>query len=357
MAVSDRDRRLSSVGFALVLLGAALGLPPPAAASCPRSPADDDRGTLTFIIENDRVVNTDRNYTNGFRFSWVSAADDAPDWACRTAQYVPFLLDPGGALHHGFAFGQSIYTPSDTSRRDLVPDDRPYAGWLYVGLILLSDTGPRLAPDVISSLETLELDIGVVGPAALGEQTQNYVHRLIGVDKANGWDNQLRNEPGIALLYEKRWRNWVALGDHDSGDRLGFDAIPHITASLGNVFTYAGAGSVVRLGENLPADYGPPRVRPALPGTPHFRAIDRFGWYFFLGAEGRAVARDIFLDGNTFRDSHDVDKRPLVGEFQAGAAILIGDVRLAYTHIFRTREFEGQDEAHQFGAFSISARF
>ena len=46
-----------------------------------------------------------------------------------------------------------------------------------------------------------------------------------------------------------------------------------------------------------------------------------------------------------------------VGDIQGGVAVIIGRVRFAYTHILRTKEFDGQDHADQFGAFSISMRF
>ncbi|MEO1137486.1 MAG: lipid A-modifier LpxR family protein, partial [Pseudomonadota bacterium] len=32
----------------------------------------DDSGTFTFVWENDYFANTDRNYTNGLRFSYLS---------------------------------------------------------------------------------------------------------------------------------------------------------------------------------------------------------------------------------------------------------------------------------------------
>ncbi|MEL0021765.1 MAG: lipid A-modifier LpxR family protein, partial [Rickettsiales bacterium] len=37
------------------------------------------RGTFTAQIENDRIANTDRHYTNGIRLAWVSdKAEDGP---------------------------------------------------------------------------------------------------------------------------------------------------------------------------------------------------------------------------------------------------------------------------------------
>jgi lipid A 3-O-deacylase len=68
-------------------------------------------------------------------------------------------------------------------------------------------------------------------------------------------------------------------------------------------------------------------------------------------------ARNIFLDGNTFEDSRSVDKKILVGDLEAGIAITFGDVRLAYTHVYRTEEFHGQEDADLFGTLNLTIRF
>ena len=73
------------------------------------------------------------------------------------------------------------------------------------------------------------------------------------------------------------------------------------------------------------------------------------------GAEARGVARKIFLDGNTYRDSLSVEKKNFVGEVQAGAAVRKGAFRLADTHVFRTKEYVAQDNRLDFGALTLSA--
>jgi hypothetical protein len=53
-------------------------------------------------------------------------------------------------------------------------------------------------------------------------------------------------------------------------------------------------------------------ILPGYSGTPYFagdRAGVRFGWNFFLGTEGRVVARNIFVDGNTFQRSGGIAKK------------------------------------------------
>ena len=267
---------------------------------------------------------------------WIGARD--------VAGHVP-LFAKQRSLRIGYGLGQSIFTPEDTSSRALIPKDRPYAGWLYVSLSLVADTGRRL--------DSLELDLGIVGPAALGQDVQNNFHDLIGVGRSNGWGRQLDNEPGLVLYYERKWRKLKEFSAHG----LGVDVTPHLGGSVGNVFTYLAGGLAIRFGQDLPGDYGLPRIRPSLPGSSFFVPEDEFGWYVFADAEGRLIARNILLDGNTFSDSHDVSKRIPVGDFQIGLALTFDFLRITYSHVFRTREFRGQSRADQFGAISLSTKF
>ena len=94
--------------------------------------------------------------------------------------------------------GQAMYTPSDKTRTDVILNDRPYAGWLYLGL-------GWNARDALH-LNTVELDVGVVGPASMAQQSQNFIHDLRSLDRFAGWDNQLHNELGVQLVSERKTR-------------------------------------------------------------------------------------------------------------------------------------------------------
>ena len=181
-----------------------------------------------------------------------------------------------------------------------------------------SGTIAKTGQDEPVRLDTLQLDLGLIGPAAGGEFVQNNFHRLIGVAQANGWANQLHNEPTIDLAFERRWRTGRTVVFDDP--KLEFDFIPRIGAALGNVATYADVGGTARIGKNLRDDFGPTRPRPALPGSEAFIGDGSFGWYLFAGVDGQAVGRNIFLDGNTDGNSLRVSHRPFVAEAQAGLA-------------------------------------
>jgi lipid A 3-O-deacylase len=325
---------------------------------------DETRSIYTLQIENDvfnRIGRSDRDYTSGVRLGWLSPAlPDLPEgWANLTTIPTFFGEDPVSSVtrRFGISIGQNLYTPQDTDTSVPIPNDRPYAAWLYASFALQSTykrVDPKTMQDVPVRLDTLQLDLGVIGPAAAGEFVQNNFHRLIGVPIANGWANQLHNEPTIGLTFERRWRtnHGVVLED----PKLEYDVVPRLGAAIGNVATYASVGGTLRIGKDLQNDFGPARSRPALPGSEGFIG-QGFGWYFFVGAGAEAVARNIFLDGNTDGQSLRVSHRPFVGEAQAGLTLLFRGVRVSYTQVLRTPEFFERDRWDQFGSINVTFRY
>lgn len=322
--------------------GAALAAAPVQAEE--RAPGDH-YGTWTFTYENDLLAGTDRYYTSGFQVAWRSPSYDPPAWLAALTRGDGIVFPLGGTPRWGLAFGQNIFTPDDTDRRDPDPLDRPYAGWLYGAINLASYNRTEYG--------SIELQLGVVGPAALGEQTQNNVHDFLNIDRAFGWDAQLKDEPGVNLILTRQWR----YNSDPVWDDIAVGIVPTVTVSLGNVQTYASAGLMVRFGNELQADFGPPRMRPSISGSAFYQPDGRWGWYVFGAVEGRAVAQDIFLDGNTWRDSRSVDKETFVGDAIAGVAVIMPFARLTVSYTARSREFETQRETAQFGSVSLSFRF
>jgi hypothetical protein len=312
----------------------------------------DTGGAISIQAENDLFGGgTDRHFTNGVRLSFFYPAKRLPRVARALGAVLPFL-PVSRSSRFMLALGQNIYTPDDISATALIPDDRPYAGWLFSELGIVAPAGHHVDSFVVS--------LGVIGPASLGGAVQRFWHaHVINAPRPQGWQNQLRNEPAVMLLYQREWRHLRLLGN--SGLRVDFT--PRIGGALGNVFTYLSAGGIARLGYNLSKhDSGPPRIRPSLPGSGFFtRPPHGIGGYLFAGGEVRAVARNIFLDGNTFRRSHSVPKKHLVADFQAGLALTVSvfgaPSRLSYTFIYRTKEFDGQNGADKFGSISLGVAF
>ncbi len=315
------------------------------------STGPDQSGVLSLQVENDLWGNgTDRHYTHGTRLSYLSS-EEVPRWLLRGARFVP-VFSRIGSLRTSYAVGQSIFTPEDITRSDLIEDERPYAGWLYMAVGLISDHRVRDGALQSNRLDSLELNIGLVGPESYAEDTQKAAHKLINSPRPKGWRHQLKNEPGVMLVYDRQWQAQYLLDVWG----LGIDVSPHINGMLGNVMTGVSTGFTMRFGRNLPVDYGPPLIRPSRSGSGFFHKSEGFGWYLFAGVDGRLVLHNIFLDGNTFTDSHSVDKEYWVGEAQVGLVLTWEDYRLSFTNIFRTNEFEGQGASTEFGSISLSVR-
>jgi hypothetical protein len=331
------------------------------------------RPASSLVIENDAAIGADQDYTNGVGLIYsvpegtcapldgvATALNDVLDVGLFDA--IPGLglsgVEPQGHLTMGLA--HQIYTPSDLSRPDPDPADRPYAAWAYYSVAYIRERREdkpvlgREGAGARSALSITQLDIGAVGPMVQGEWLQRGFHDLINAEvDPQGWSHQIDNEPGVVIRHERmiasRW---------DTGP-LDLELSWNVGASVGNVMTDVGTGVGFRIGYNIDVDYGPPRLRPGLSAPNHFeRGEDGpFSIYLLGGAGGRAVARNIFLDGNTFGDGPSVPSKTWVGDYQLGAAVVLGWAKIAVTRVWRTDEFVGQGRHSAFDSMVISWRY
>ena len=321
--------------------------------------AQTPKNTFVLYYENDSFYHHDGYYTNAVKLRVISKPLNTltqngifPDTfdtlmekfeKTKNSQITQYNISAGA--------GQSIYTPKDTKISELQENDRPYAGYLYSFLALHAKQ--------TQMMDTFELTAGVVGPSALAEYAQNGVHRLRGFETAKGWDNQLHDEPAIMLSWGRNYR----LNKNSIWSGLSWDVLPYHTLTAGNVLTQATVGTEFRLGWNLPPSFGTSQIHPSssvgapTPEEMGERLAKAWGFYIFAGGEGRAVAHNIFLDGNTWGNSHRVAKNPFVGEMSFGAAVTINSLQIAYRHVYLTEEFKKQKGAQNFGSISLVLSF
>jgi hypothetical protein len=309
-------------------------------------PPPDTRAVLHAVTENDAYApaRTDKWYTNGARFGYSSPEAQLPGPMAALDAALGRLLGPAQS-RWGISLGQNIYGPQDT--RAYVPDrhDRPYAGYLYLEASLDRRTE--------TTLDRFTMAGGIVGPGSLGRKSQDIVHEFIGSRIPHGWRYQIRDEPTLNLGWSRTWR--YRLVNLPGG--LEVDTLPAAEVALGSVAIYAQAGARLRFGHGLGGDFGTPRIRPG-GGDTAAPMGQGSGWYLFAGGSGRAVGRDLFLDGSTWRNhSPSVPKRTLVGDMEAGGAVFWHNVRLSYTHDWRTEEFVGQKKWFTFGIATLSVAF
>ena len=315
--------------------------------------AQDKENTSYFSlsVENDSLGGgTDRYYTSGVRATWFDTGIKVPPVIDVLADKIP-TFDFNDKTATFYTIGHNIYSPKDIRIANQPSNDRPWAAFLYgsVGLANITENGGNPF-----HIDELEFTLGVIGPEALGEQTQKFVHKHISKSpKPRGWRNQLNFEPGFMISWQRR----IPYALSRDFDHFNARIEPNFSVTLGNIRTNAGAGATLILGSSKHQDT-PQRVRPAIPGTGmFFTEKNKLNWQVFAGIDARVVARDIFLDGNTFSDSHSVDKKYLVGDLSGGVSFSYDDYRLSYTLNARSKEFDGQDEESVFGSITLTKRF
>jgi len=128
----------------------------------------------------------------------------------------------------------------------------------------------------------------------------------------------LKSEPVINFNYMRKRKIWRR-GDPAG---LSFDTAINGNVGLGNLVTQASTALEMRFGHNMPRGFV--YVPDPIGWSMHYKALLRpanpraASFYATLVLRGSAFAHNIFLDGNTFSDSHSVDKEPLAGQAIAG---------------------------------------
>ncbi len=298
---------------------------------------------INFYFENDVFFKTDSDYTDGSRLSILMYRPDAKEeWLA-----IPFLERSDRTDFISFSLTQKIFTPDDLTQKELIEDDRPYAGWLYfeMGLHQSSET----------DLDSLMIQAGMVGPSSGMEELQHFIHKQLGSEIPQGWDNQLNNEAGIQLNYQHKWR---FLPEPLWG--IESSVVPYLGGELGNIAIKANTGVLLRMGWNVPEDFGSSAINGASEnGIPVrrkclFTASEPWSFNLSLSAGGSMVARDIFLDGNSFSKSHSVEKNHLKGYSSFGFSGRYKNFVLDYIGTYNTREFKTEENRHSVGSIIFS---
>ena len=278
---------------------------------------------VEFAHDNDQLAFTsgarERWYSSGLFLRTAAPADRADPDARLMALWCRAVLacDENARIDRVWGLTQLIHTPAWTGTDQPQPSDWPYAASLYGSL--------SVAAHGVRTRQTLSLQAGVLGPAALGEQLQNTVHRVLNQPKALGFAWQLGPQPVAQMA-------WSRLVSHPLR-APEFDLVSRTAVVIGRPLTQASGGLMLRFAGLPSAPSWPGDIQ--LPGTSTHR------WFGWVGVEAFAVAHQAYIDGPTKRYESLVQHRSAVGHLMTGASVALGartwvDVGLE----FRTLEFE-----------------
>lgn len=320
--------------------------------------------SISLFVENDTFADEDEEYTSGLRLAWLSETSynpnelAAPQRLLRPfsgdadsfsfAQKIWGLEDNGETRYRSsYSLSQLMYTPVDESAMPPA-DERPYAGWLGIGVGLHVNNG--------SVLNALELSIGITGPNSFAEDLQESVHNSSGFNDFEGWDSQIPEELTVNLHFNQKRK--LTLTDSDFWN---CDGVFDWGGSLGTFRVDAHAAITLRAGCNLSSGYSDSRF--GFNTSSHqwdasSSAHTDTSCYVFLGGRVNAVAHDVALDGPVFRSySSTVDREDFIGEVFAGAALCYRTWEISYAHTLRSKEYTTQKHEQYFGTITLRKHF
>jgi lipid A 3-O-deacylase len=237
--------------------------------------------SIRISFDNDILNNTDRYYTNGIRFDFISPF---------LKQFpLSWLMVPywgNGINYYGVSIAQNMYTPSTTKVGGIPYGDRPYSAYLFVGSFKISNDPSW------KFRQTSEFDLGVIGPSSYGDFVQKSFHNSVPTNNEPlGWEYQVQNDLVLNyhLTYEKGMISTRNLELNLSG-----------AGSLGTLYTNISGGVQFRTGL-----FYPYFSTPGYSKRPVNRAkgYSDFQVFFFLTSSGKLVGYDATLEGGLFNNS------------------------------------------------------
>jgi len=314
-------------------------------------PDSNDDYMLRIYHDNDfmsyRGKATDDAYTGGIRGDLFFTKKKPYHF------FIDRLLPKGGSHPVNiFQWGimQVVYTPHNIKDSAYQPNDYAYAAGLYLIHSLYS-----YDPVKKYSFQT-EINLGVMGPAALGEQTQELIHRMMGFNPANGWKNQLKTDVLFNLNFtaEKQILSLGQFAELTAGSKI----------SVGTQMNAVSVYPLIRIGWMNPYFDG---YISQYAGLRHIgiRRTRKFQFYVYAKPAADWVLTNALLEGGVFSEQRKkVDGKliqyqtyqtieHLVYQADFGAVLNSGHFSISYNQNVSSMLIKNTYE-HEYGNVSIT---
>ncbi len=289
-----------------------------------------------FKTENDAylAIKQDQYYTNGLFLYFRSALK--PSERQDTTKIAKKILTVSA--------GQKMYNAQSGYVPNIDYIDRPFAGYLFGSTAL-----QWLLKN--ENIFRSEIQVGILGPSALGEEAQKLYHDVFGFYELNGWQHQVKDEIALNLIL-----NYDKLLYRSSSKKVDF-SLP-VEARIGNTFSGLKTGILFRTGSLNPFYHSASTQSNITTYTPENVLEKEF--YFFLRPSLDLVIYDATISGGLFRkDKGDViyDTKPLVFSQEIGLSYSKKRWTANFSLLFKTREVKSSAKAHQYGIIDVFFRF
>ncbi len=278
-----------------------------------------------FHYDNDYFTKTDEYYTQGITFEYVSPV--IKRFPLTKLLWHPFKTSP----LYGLSLNLFGYTPTTILSDTILFGDRPYNANISLKTFLIQ------VDDVHKQQLSAAISIGVMGPAALGFEIQDNIHRWLKNPRPHGWQYQTKNDiiVNYQLNYEKQL---VSAGNNFLLNATGEARLGTLNDRLSGGINFM-AGRFNKRFEQAGAK------------------MKKAEYYFYTQARTNLVGYDASMQGGLFARNNpyviaaaDINRVT----FQADAGIIVNfrKLYLSYTQSILTKEFR-TGKSHRWGGVSV----
>ncbi|MEQ6122920.1 lipid A deacylase LpxR family protein [Pseudotenacibaculum sp. MALMAid0570] len=289
---------------------------------------------FSLVTDNDLYVSTvkDQYYTNGLFLTYRYLSSNKGELSKKIFE---------------IQIGHEIYTPYKSTVTTLAEHDRPFAGYLYANI------GVIRAYKTQSILKT-NLQLGVLGEDALGENLQNFIHDIYNFRRPFGWKYQIRNT--LALNFDTEYIKAL-----DIDDSKHYDINFMSKLRIGTIFNEVTGGFIGRIGfkELQPIDN-------SLAFNTHLnndqtsfqRGIESFLYY---KTSLTIVAYDATIQGSLFNSNSPVTYKPksLRFDLELGLKFTSNRCNFGYAYHYHSNKLNNlrRDKGNDYGQIFFSYLF
>lgn len=296
--------------------------------------AQNFKNEFGFKSDNDSYLaqGSDRYYTNGLFINFRHALDQSK------------LKDGLEKKTYEISAGQKMYNPISGYAPDPNRQDRPFAGYLYVG-------GAMSWFNSNESILKTAVEIGTTGPNSLAEDAQEFLHKTAGFYALDGWQYQIKNEMAVNL--SASYTRLLHRADNKATD-FSFEGY----ANAGTTFSGAGAGLLFRAG-GLNQLFNSAYTQAVIGNNAKTKALVKHEVFFYAKPQLNFVAYDATVQGSLFNNNSPVTfgVKPIVFAQQIGFNYSSQRFTFDFGMIFKTKEIKSSAKAHQYGSITMFYRF
>jgi len=304
---------------------------------------------FSFVWYNDFFAGTDEHFTNGVALSWLDDNEEKDSYTkllLDIAKKVSLTSELSYNYNAGITLKQIMVTPKNTTISTPQYDDLPYAGYLALSTYLIQRDN--------DSFIEYAVDAGVIGKEALAGNVQDLFHQMIGNDKSQGWDTQLKTQYTLNIFLQYGTISY----EKNLGNSYGVDWFNHVGVDIGNFNTSAIAGTAFRIGKNYTRNFNVhyPFLHEEASLVKLNKLSPEFGWSISTGVDTKVLAYSYILD-EAHNEGYNIEKNNFDYSFNICGELYLGNHKMSLLYQSQSPYAKQSNQIELFGALMYAYQF